>query len=249
MKRIILLMVIAFCGLGLVLLAGCGGDGADKATVVKIGKAPYDYEDPVLAVTRQIAVEQGYEVEVVEGDIGFMFLSLAQGDTDIWPGIWLPSIHGTYLSRYGDSFELGSAIFENAPLGWAVPQYVEVDSIADLKGNEDVVNGKLYGLEPGCGMMLVSQEIIDGYGLDLELIGGSLPSMMAEVDYAFKQHQPIAFLAWRPHTMFRNYKIKILDDPEGYWAYDSEYWGIGEGFAEKAPDLYNFCKNFKMNIE
>jgi len=82
----------------------------------------------------------------------------------------------------GTRYDLGSAFFEDAPVGWVAPKYVEVDSIAELKGNEDAVNGKLTGFEPGSGMMLVSEEIIKGYELDLELVSGSSSSMMAEAD-------------------------------------------------------------------
>lgn len=261
-KSAVTVLLIVTLAMGMILLAGCATqeqndnagdnrsqDDAIKDVVIKIGKAPFDYELPVLEVTKQILEEKGYKVEVVEGDIGFMFLSLVQGDIDIWPGVWLPSIHSSYQEKYGDQYELGSAIFEDAPVGWVVPKYVDVDSIADLKGNEDKVNGKLTGFSPGSGMMLVSEEIIEGYDLDLELVSGSSSSMMAEVDYATKQNEPILFLGWRPHTMFRNYDIKVLDDPKGYWELDSYYWGINTNFEEKAPDMYQFVNKFKMSID
>ncbi len=251
MKRIWIttaLLLAVVMGLGLV--AGCSNandTGQDK--VIKLGHAPYDYEVPFIEITKLIADERGYQVEVLEGDIGFMFMSLVQGDIDAWPGVWLPSIHDTYQEKYGDQYELGSAIFTDAPVGWVVPKYVEIDSIADLQGNEDLVSGKLVGFEPGSGMMLVSEEVIDGYDLDIEILSGTMASMMAEVDYAIKQQQPILFLGWRPHTMMVKYDVKVLDDPKGYWEKDSELWGIRKGFQDKAPDMYNFFKNFKMSLD
>jgi len=248
-KIFVVLLLIAFTGT--LMLTGCAkeNDSENKDLVIKLGNAPYDYEIPVLEVTKQIAEEKGYKVEVVEGDIGFMFMSLAQGDIDAWPGVWLPSIHKSYQEKYSDKYELASAIFENAPIGWVVPKYLDIDSIADLKGNEDIVKGKLIGFEPGSGMMLVSKDIIEGYDLDIELISGTLPSMMAEVDYAIKHDEPILFLGWRPHTMFRDYDIKVLDDPKGFWEYDNYYWGLSKDFKDKSPEMYNFFKNFKMSIE
>ena len=236
--------------MGLGLIAGCSNTndtGQDR--VIKLGHAPYDYEVPIIEITKQIADERGYQVEVLEGDIGFMFMSLVQGDIDAWPGVWLPSIHRTYQEKYGDQYELGSAIFTDAPVGWVVPKYVEIDSIADLQGNEDLVGGKLVGFEPGSGMMLVSEEVVDGYDLNIEILSGTMASMMAEVDYAIKQQQPILFLGWRPHTMMVKYDVKVLDDPKGYWEKDSELWGIRKGFQDKAPDMYNFFKNFKMSLD
>lgn len=250
-KLIIVILSLVTFVMGAVLVTGCTkeNDAENKDVVIKIGSAPYDYEIPVLEVAKQIAEEKGYKIEVIEGDVGFMYLSLVQGDIDAWPGVWLPSIHKSYQDKYGDKYELGSAIFENAPIGWIVPEYVDLDSVADLKGNENIVKGKLMGIEPGSGMMLVSKDIIEGYDLDIELISGTLPSMMAEVDYATKHNEPILFIGWRPHTMFRDYDIKVLDEPKGFWEYDGFYWGLNKDFKDKAPEMYNFFKNFKMSID
>ncbi len=242
--------LLAIMTMSLVFVGGCSNSpDTDNGKVIKMGQAPYDYEVPFIEIAKQIAVERGYQVEIMEGEVGFMFMSLVQGDIDIWPGVWLPSIHETYQDKYGDKYELGSAIYTDAPVGWVVPNYVDADSIADLQGNEDKVGGKLIGMEPGCGMMLVTEEVIDGYDLDLEVLSGTMSSMMAEVDYAIKQQQPVLFLGWRPHTMMVKYDVKVLDDPKGYWEKDGEYWGIRKGFEDKAPDMYNFCKNFKMSLD
>ncbi len=246
LKTVFLLAVMA---LGLVTVAGCSGSADSDGKVIKLGHAPYDYEVPYIEITKQIAAEQGYQVEVMEGDIGFMFMSLVQGDIDAWPGVWLPSIHETYQDKYGDKYELGSAIFSDAPVGWVVPNYVEADSIADLQGNEEMFGNKLVGFEPGSGMMLVSEKVIDGYDLNMEILSGTMASMMAEVDYAIKQQQPIVFLGWRPHTMMVKYDVKVLEDPKGLWEKDAELWGIRHGLKEDAPDMYNFFKNFKMSLD
>lgn len=241
------------------LLVACGGnegddgegaqgnDTEDKGEIT-IGNAPYDYEVPFLEITTLVAEELGYEVNVLEGDVGFMFLSLAEGDIDIWPGIW-PAMHAPFLEQFDEQFELGSKIFEDAPTGWAVPSYVDVDTIGELVGNEDIVNGELTGFEPGAGMMLTSEDVIEAHGLDLELLSGTMASMLAEVEYATSQQEPILFLGWRPHTMFREYDIKMLEDEKGIWGNDSDQWGITHGFNETAPEVYNFVKNMKMSID
>lgn len=232
-----------------VVLAACGDDNDDKDKVIKIGHAPYDYEEPPLEITKQIAEEQGYEVEVVEGDVGFMFLALKQGDIDIWPGLWLPSIHKSYQEDFEGEYIQGSAIFEDAPTGLVAPEYVDFDEVPDLVGNEDVVDNKIVGFEPGSGMMIAADELIEGYDLDLELISGTMASMLAEVDYAIEHEEPILFIGWRPHTMFQKYDLKNIEDPEGYYEYDSYYWAINNDFEEKAPDLFNYAMNFEQSID
>jgi len=264
MKKLTSLLYLT---MGAVLLGACGtednvnntGDNAseneeaanevtEKDVVITIGNAPYDYETPPLEIISLIAEEQGYEVDVNEGDIAFMFMSLAQGDLDIWPGIW-PEIHKTYLEKFEGEIEIGSTIFDGAPTGWAVPQYVEVDTIDELVGNEEIVNGELIGFEPGSGMMLTTEEVVEAHGLDLDVVSGSMASMMSEVDYAISQEEPILFLGWRPHTMFRNYDLKILEDSKGIWTSDSFEWAVGTEFEDKAPEIYNLVNNFEMSID
>lgn len=244
-KNIIFLSIIFLIA---IFVASCGG-ASDGDKTIKIGNAPYDYEDPPIEITKQIAEELGYEIEVVEGDVGFMFLSLVQGDIDIWPGVWLPSLHETYHEENKDDYELGSVIYQSALSGLTVPEYVEIESLDDLKGNEHLFNNKLTGIEPGSGLMLRAEKFIEDYDLDLELVSGSTSSMLAEVDYATTQEEPILFLGWRPHAMFQKYDLKGLEDPDSYFNRDYFQWGINEDFEEKAPDLYRYVNNFEMDVE
>lgn len=251
-NKIVKFLCFIMLVISLTVLAACSnssGDSKQEDKTIIIGHAPYDYELPDIEVTKILADELGYTVEVLEGDVGFMFASLDTGDIDIWPGVWLPSIHKTYQEQYEDKYELGSAIYEDAPIGWAVPKYVDIDSIDEIKGNEDIFNGKVTGLEPGAGMMLVSEQIIEAYDLDLELVSGSTSTMLAEAEYAVSQNEPILILGWRPHTMISKYDLKILDESQGYWEQDSQLWGMNKDFANKAPELYNLVKNYKMSIE
>lgn len=73
--------------------------------------------------------------------------------------------------------------------------------------------------------------------------------MLAEVEYATSQDEPILFLGWRPHAMFMKYELKGLDDPDGYFNRDEFKWGINNDFKEKAPDMYNYVQNFNMGVE
>ena len=49
--------------------------------------------------------------------------------------------------------------------------------------------------------------------------------------------------------MMRNYDLKFLEDPKGYWDLGGEFWGIRHGFEEDAPVIYSLVKNFKMSID
>src|SRR5690625_3187104 len=211
------------------LIAGCGGT-SDKAEnkVIKIGTAPYDYEKPTVEITKKIAEEQGYDIEIVEGEIGFLYLSLADGDVDIWPGVFLPTLHESYHEKHKDDYEQGNVIYQSKLSGLGVPEYSEIDSIHDLKGNEDLFDNKIIGYEPGSGLMERVESFIEEYDLDFELVSGTVSSLLAELDYATSHEEPILFLAWRPHPKFVKYDIRGLDDLDDFFSRDYLQWGVGK---------------------
>lgn len=266
-KLIALITIIVLMSL---VVMGCGGtkndqtsqgegqisgDGdkvssGDKPTIA-IGQVPYPHEWIPANIIKHVAEEMGYAVEMVEGDIGFMFLGLAQGDIDIYPNVWLPTLHKTYVDKYEDQIELAGTLFEDIDMGWAVPSYVDIESIDQLKDRADEFNNLIIGIEPSSGIMITSNETIEAYGLEeeFELLEGSTPAMLAELEKAVQNEQPIIFLAWRPHTMFTKYDIKVLDDPKGIWILDDAITGLNPGLKEKAPEIYEFMQNFKIDIE
>jgi glycine betaine/proline transport system substrate-binding protein len=212
---------------------------------------PYPHEWVPANIIKQIAEEKGYKVNIVEGAMGFMFLGLAQEDIDIFPDVWLPILHKSYMDKYEGKIELVGTLIEDIPMGIAVPSYTEFDSLADLKENADLIDNKIVGIEPSAGMMLKTEKTIEAYGLEdsIELLDGSTPAMLAELDRAIKTEEPLVFLAWRPHTMFSKYNIKLLKDPKGIWSYDDDHIGVNVNFKEKAPDIYKFLQSFKLSID
>jgi glycine betaine/proline transport system substrate-binding protein len=49
------------------------------------------------------------------------------------------------------------------------------------------------------------------FGLgDFKLIESSEQGMLAQVERAFHDHQPVVFLAWEPHPMNMRFKLKYL---------------------------------------
>src|SRR5690554_4441094 len=137
-KKIFMLSILMVI-LSLVV-AGCGGETeseeqtpVDEKETIVIGEVPYPHEWVPANIIKHVAEELGYPTKMLEGDIGFMFLGLAQGDIHIFPDVWLPTLHKTYADRYEDQIELVGEIYKDVDTGWAVPSYVDIDSIADLK--------------------------------------------------------------------------------------------------------------------
>lgn len=222
----------------------------DKAEI-NIGKVAYPHEWVPVHIIKHVAEEKGYKVNIVDGEVGFMFLGLKQGDIDIYPDIWLPVLHKSYMDKYKDDIELVGKFYEKAPMGVAVPKYSDINSISELGQKSEQIDEKIVGIEPSTGMMLTAENTIKEYGLEdsIELMDGSTPAMLAEVERAISEEKDIAFLAWRPHAMFSKYDIKLLEDPKSVWSADDDNIGVTKNFKEKAPDLYTFLTNLKVSIE
>ncbi len=179
-----------------------------------------------------------------------MFTGVAEGDIDIYPACWIVNLHKPYKDKYGDKIEYVGPHYKNAPSGIGAPAYVDIDSLDDLKGNGEMFGNKIIGIEPSAGLMLATERAMEAYGLEdeYELVQGSTAGMLAAVEKATNNEEPILFLPWRPHAMFQEFDIKFLEDPKDTFIPDDVYIGLNPSFKEKAPDLYKFAQNFKMDI-
>src|SRR5690625_4182823 len=68
-----------------------------------------------------ILEEQGYDVKIITGDIGFTFGGIAKGDIDLYFDAWVP-LQNDYLERYGRIDKLAVS-YEGAEAGFFVPAY------------------------------------------------------------------------------------------------------------------------------
>ena len=247
--------------LGIALIVGItacsNSDGDDlsgdsDSEVVKIGLSPYPQIEVVSAIFESAYQELGYETEIVEGDIGFIYLGVSQGDIDVNPDGWLPVLHGNYIERYGDKLDVGEKIYEEVSMGITVPAYMEdINTIEDLKNNADLFENRIVGIEPSAGIMLTARETLEVYDMEdeLEILESSTPAMLAEVDTAIRAEEPVAFLGWRPHVMFSEYDIKILEDDKGIWSADDVLSITNPDLKERLPEAYEFAQKFKITVE
>jgi glycine betaine/proline transport system substrate-binding protein len=199
--------------------------------------------DSEIASTHVVAAvlmdELGYDVELTSVDAGPMWTGVAQGDFDAIVAAWLPATHEAYWSQYGDDLvDLGPNL-DGADIGWAVPAYVDVDSIAGLNEHADTFGGEIIGIDPGAGLMAASDRAMGVYGLDdFTLLDGSDAAMTAALDRAINRQEAIIVTSWRPHWMWAAYDLKYLEDPEGvFGAAESIHTILNADWAENgAPE-------------
>ncbi len=201
-------------------------------------------------MTAKAALEQmGYEVETLPVAAAAMWQALGTGDVDAMVTAWLPVTHADYYAKVKDNVEKVSVISGGAKLGWAVPSYVTIDSIEELNANADKFDGKIIGIDPGAGLMKLSEQVIADYGLNkLELMEGSGATMTAALGNAIKNKEWVVVTAWSPHWMFGKWDLKYLKDPKGVLGAEEQIEGIvRKGLKEDMPEVYAFFSNFKWD--
>lgn len=190
--------------------------------------------------------KMGYEVDITSADAGPAYIAVAEGGHDAYMECW-PGIHKDYLERFeGQLVDLGT-VYEGTKLGLAVPTYVTIDTLAELKGNEDKFDGRITGIDAGAGIMKTTEsDLIPQYDLDIELLASSGPAMTAALKDAYENEEWIVVTSWKPHWMFGRFDLKILEQSP-----DKMIWEEGNihimgrnGIQEEKPELAQFLKNF-----
>lgn len=245
-----------FLKVGLVLaltftlaLAGCANADDEKDVTLTFGVTPWTSTVPPTEVAKLILQDMGYEVKLQNADAGVVYTGLAGGDLDIFMDAWLPDMHKNYMEQYGDKLVDTAISYNEGELGWVIPKYVEnINSVDDIVGNEDLFDGKIYGIEEGAGMTMTSAEMIEAYGLDLEYVASGEPAMLTQAQKMIQKEEPVLFLGWRPHDMFAKWDLKVLPGSKGYFKTSEVHVITTKGLEEKAPEAFNFLKNWSMPV-
>jgi len=249
-------VLILLCAV-FVMGAGCTGSGTGDAAEgtpasgqeelksVVLVSTPYDTEISSSNVLKIVLKEAGYDVEIKTVDVGLAWKGLATGSGDFFVGGWLPTCHGKYLDENKDDIVFVRNNLQGTRCGLVVPEYVEIDSIADLKDNGELFDSTITGIEPGAGIMGSTEEVIATYDLDYEIMAGSEAGMCAALKSAVNSEEPIVVTGWSPHWKFVRWDLKYLDDPENVYGgeeYITTY--TRTGLEEDMPDLYSFLERF-----
>ncbi|TSB45989.1 glycine betaine ABC transporter substrate-binding protein [Alkalicoccobacillus porphyridii] len=100
---------------------------------ITLSYVSWDSETASTHVVAKVLEDLGYNVELTQLEPAFMWASIHSGDADAMVGGWLPKTHGAYLEEYNDNIVDLGANLEGARIGLAVPEYLDIDSIEDLK--------------------------------------------------------------------------------------------------------------------
>ncbi|EMG35779.1 ABC-type proline/glycine betaine transport system, periplasmic component [Desulfocurvibacter africanus PCS] len=231
--------------LAVLLISAPSAFAAKKVTLAYV---EWDCAVASTNVVRAVLQEKlGYDVEILPVAAAAMWQAVATGDVDGMVTAWLPETHKNYADRLKGKFENLGPIVGGAKLGWAVPKYVDIDSIADLNTHADKFDGRVYGIDPGAGLMQLSEKALEEYKLNkFELMEGSGATMTAALADAIKNKQWVVVTAWSPHWMFGRWELKYLDDPKGILGGEEHIDTIvRKGLKQDMPKVYAFMDRFQ----
>lgn len=251
-KLLVMLVIVSF---GLV---GCGGtktpnkaadiDG-DKGTV-KILYVEWACATASSHVMADILENKmGYQVELTPVSAPLLFQGLVNGDADAMTTAWLPITHESYMEKATGKVEDLGPNCEGAKLALVVPDYVTINSIDELKANKDKFGGQIIGIDPGAGLMKLTEQALKDYDLDYELIEGSDATMIAALKSAIDKKESVVVTGWSPHWMYAKWNLKNLEDPKKVLGEEETINTlVRTGLKEDMPEVYELLDNFHWTI-
>ncbi|WP_277209786.1 glycine betaine ABC transporter substrate-binding protein [Isoptericola croceus] len=256
--------LVSAATLGLTL-AACGSDdgtgtttGGDETAegggTITLGYIPSWTDGLSTAyLLDHVLTEAGYTVDHEQlNEAGILYTALAQGDVDMYPSAWPDVTHAEYMKTYGGQIEDLGTYYDNAKLTFAVPEYTDIDSIAELADNAEMFDSTIVGIEPGAGLTAVTKDsVIPAYGLDeagYTLQESSTTAMLTELGQATENEEDIVVTLWQPFWANAAYPVKTLEDPEGALGEAEGLHFLGtEGFAEEHPEVADWIAQVKLD--
>jgi glycine betaine/proline transport system substrate-binding protein len=110
-------------------------DGVDQVNgeSVSLAYVSWDSEIASTNVVKTVLESIGYEVEISPMESAYMWTAIAEGEQDAMVAGWLPLTHEAFYEDYKDQIVDLGVNFEGAKTGLVVPEYMDIDSIEDLK--------------------------------------------------------------------------------------------------------------------
>ncbi|ASN06588.1 glycine betaine ABC transporter substrate-binding protein [Virgibacillus necropolis] len=243
-------------GLSLSLVAaGCGSDegssdegssegNAEASKEIELSYVEWDTEVASTNVIATVLEEQGFDVTVTPLDNAVMWESVATAETDGMVAAWLPGTHGELYSEYKDQLvDLGPNL-EGAAIGLVVPEYMDVNSIADLDAQAE---STITGIEPGAGVVAAAESAVKEYEnlSDWEVQTSSSGAMATALGEAIEAEEEIVVTGWSPHWKFQKYDLKYLEDPKGVFGEAEQIKTmVRKGLEEDMPKAYKILDQF-----
>ncbi|WP_322893814.1 MULTISPECIES: choline ABC transporter substrate-binding protein [unclassified Yoonia] len=212
------------------------------------------------AATTVVLEALGYETETTILSVPVTYISLAEGDVDVFLGNWMPTMEADIAPyREAGTVDTVRTNLEGAKYTLAVNRTAAdlgIDSFDDIVAHADALDNRIYGIEPGNdGNRLILDMIeADAFGLSgFEVLESSEQGMLAQVDRASGRDEPIVFLGWEPHPMNANFDMEYLEGGDDWFGPNlggaTVLTNTRAGYVEECPNVGQLLTNLEFTLE
>ncbi|QQK74987.1 glycine/betaine ABC transporter [Salicibibacter cibarius] len=109
----------------------------------------------------------------------------------------------------------------------------------------------IVGIDPGAGIMERADQALEDYDLaEWNLQTSSEEAMIAALEDAIDNEEPIVVTGWGPHWKFVDHDLKYLDDPELSFGEAQDIHTLArEEMQEDFPEAYEILETFEWTAE
>ncbi len=252
MKKLANSIVITVASLFVLSTAAWSGE-PESCKKVRFSDVGWTDITTTTAATSVVLKALGYEPEVINLSVPVTYVSLKNGDIDVFLGNWMPTMEADIAPyREEGSVETVAMNLAGAKYTLAVNQVAAdmgVSDFADIHKIKDAVEGKIYGIEPGNDGNRLIQTMIDANAFNLggfEVVESSEQGMLAQVARADRRNEAVVFLGWEPHPMNANFKLTYLSGGDDYFGPN---FGGAEVFTNTRAGYSAECSNVGALLE
>ncbi|HKL32418.1 MAG TPA: glycine betaine ABC transporter substrate-binding protein [Tangfeifania sp.] len=185
-----------------------------------------------------------YTVILKLTDVESAYNEVASEEADVFADAWLPETHKRYFDEHTNELEMIGITYPEARTGFVVPDYSELNSVADLKNYPHPI----VGIDPGAGVMRKAQAAIDDYSLSISLLDLSEEEMVKQLADSIKRRKEIVVTGWEPHWIFARYDVRFLEDPDNIFGEREKIYTIAhKNLEEIHPNAVRFFERMQLS--
>ncbi len=258
MKKRARLAAIGIVAAVMMSSAGWAAD-PDSCKAVRFSDVGWTDITSTTAATSVVLTGLGYEPSATVLSVPVTYTSLKNGDIDVFLGNWMPTMEADIAPyREDGSVETLGMNLTGAKYTLAINKIAAdggIGSFGDIAGHRDMLDGKIYGIEPGNDGNRLIQSMIDkdAFGLKgFEVVESSEQGMLAQVARANRKGEGIVFLGWEPHPMNANFELTYLAGGDDWFGPNfggaEVFTNVRQGYAGECPNVGRLLANLKFTL-
>ncbi|ANT62559.1 glycine/betaine ABC transporter substrate-binding protein [Salipiger sp. CCB-MM3] len=241
-------------------LALCATAAAADCSKVRFSDVGWTDITATTAATSTVLKALGYDTETRVLSVPVTYVSLEEGDMDIFLGNWMPTMEGDIAPyREAGTVDTVRANLEGAKYTLATNAAgaaLGIKDFADIAAHADELDETIYGIEPGNDGNRLIMDMIEANAFDLEEFDvkeSSEQGMLSQVSRLSKKDEPIVFLGWEPHPMNANFDLTYLSGGDEWFGPDfggaTVYTNTRSGYVEECPNVGKLLTNLEFTLE